>query len=441
VTIVFALVVLASSARAAPVEAPRLPVERPPLSAPALMPSAAASALVPATPYLPGFEPAEPPPRPEAGAPFAAPLVREQGVRELRGAGILAVDFKDSTALHATIGNRRARARIAAALDYAEATAARFNGSVVRRMGDGHAVAFPSADEAIDAALAIQSGLRAWSEAVGAPDVRLRAGVHAGRVLAESDGRSVEVYGQAVERAITLADESRGGDVAVEPGLARRVLSRAAATGAYASYPGDETALIRPHPLKVLDDPLALQAPLSVREFTRAATLFAGLDDWPEVFETRGRRPAYRTAKAFHAWARKTVEAHGGFIVKTEGETVMASFPNAAEALRAGVELQAGLKDAMKDAPLADLVRARVGVGYGRVMREDTLEGPDFYGNTVNAAARLMRLAAPGEVLASGSVLTDPRAAHMMLGRPRSKVPVKGFKDRLTVLHIPVVDR
>jgi class 3 adenylate cyclase len=144
---------------------------------------------------------------------------------------------------------------------------------------------------------------------------------------------------------------------------------------------------------------------------------------------------------AFRRHVRAVVERHGGLLVKAEGETVMASFPSAAASLRAAAGIQAGLDAALKDAPLGAIARARVGISYGRVLREDRLDGFDFFGNTVNAAARLMRLAAPGEVLASSALLADPEAAALLSGAERRRVRLKGFDGEQTVLRPPEAPR
>lgn len=164
--------------------------------------------------------------------------------------------------------------------------------------------------------------------------------------------------------------------------------------------------------------------------------MFASLADWTAAYETRGRRAAHATTKAFHAHVARAVASRGGIVVKTEGETVMAVFPAPADAVRAAVELQRGLAEGLRGSPLAEGAAARVGLGWGRALREDSLDGADYFGNSVNAAARLMRMAAPGEVAAGGSLLDDPAAAELLAGAERGEAPAKGFAAPLTVLRL-----
>lgn len=364
-----------------------------------------------------------------AAPPLA--LTPSAGVYERRGVGLLAVDLRDSTALHQQLGNRQAHAFTASALDLAEATAAAFDGRVVRRMGDGYLMIFPEPERAMHAAAAIQESLPAWREREKAPPLKLRAAVHAGRVLVDARGARPEAYGQSVERVLALADRSTGEEVVMEPALAARLL--AAGWAARATPAGVEGATsLRPR----AGAPPALPAAKSPARaaFEHRATLFASLVDWPAVFEKHGRRRAYATVKAFHAHVEDIAVRAGGQVVKTSGDTVMATFPDAASAVRAGLELQRRLGELRAASPLGRHVAARVGVSAGRVLREDAEAGADFFGNTVNAAARLMKRARPGEVLVGGRALdADREAAALMAGAERSEAAVKGFSSPIPV--------
>lgn len=356
------------------------------------------------------------------------------GVYERRGVGLLAVDLRDSTALHASIGNRAAHALTAGALDLAEATARAFDGAVVRRMGDGYLMVFPEAHRAMAAAAAIQESLPAWRESRGAPGLELRAAVHAGRVLVDARGRSPEAYGQSVERALALADRSTGGRIAMEPKLQDQLLGEGWGLRADASVDAG-VAFLRPR--AAAEGALPPARELARGEFIEAATLFASLADWPSVFEKHGRRRAYATLKAFHALAAEVTDAEGGTVIKTSGDSLMASFPSAAAAVRAGLALQRRMGELRRASPLGRYALAKVGVSWGRVLRDEGPEGVDHFGNTVNAAARLMKRAQPGQLLVAGRALTgDAEAAALMEGAERSEAALKGFPQPIPLAAV-----
>jgi len=367
---------------------------------------------------VPPAPPALSPPQASAEAPrIPLDLSAAAGVYERRGAGLLVVDFKDSTPLHLALGNRAAHVVVAAALDYTEASAALFDGVVIRRLGDGQLIVFPRLKDAQMAAEAIQNGLERWRRTTHAPPLALRAAVHGGRVLIDASGERPEIYGQSVETALRLSTVGRGGDIARETAAGRAAVSAPERREPPSPTPG-------------------LQASLATAKMTRAAVLFAGLADFISAYERFGRRLAYATVKAFHEHVRLVVEELGGRVVKTEGETVMAAFDSAEAAARAGARIQERLPSLRRAAPLGPVVSARVGLTYGRVLRQDSLEGPDYFGNRVNAAARLMRSAEPGQVLASDSLLADENADAALMSARREKLVLKGFAEPVGVLRL-----
>lgn len=88
------------------------------------------------------------------------------------------------------------------------------------------------------------------------------------------------------------------------------------------------------------------------------------------------------------------VTSHGGRIVKLMGDGALVDFPSVVEAIGAAVEIQQALQD--HDGP----IRLRIGISLGDVV----MDGDDIYGEGVNLAARLERMAAPGGICISSVV-------------------------------------
>jgi adenylate cyclase len=91
---------------------------------------------------------------------------------------------------------------------------------------------------------------------------------------------------------------------------------------------------------------------------------------------------------------------HGGRVVKSTGDGVLAEFGSTLEALSALIELQQGMANANREQPEADRIVFRAGVHLGEVIVEDN----DIYGDAVNIAARLQGEALPGGILISRAV-------------------------------------
>ncbi len=89
------------------------------------------------------------------------------------------------------------------------------------------------------------------------------------------------------------------------------------------------------------------------------------------------------------------VDAHQGEIVATAGDSVIAAFASASDAVRAALDMQTAI---VEDA--GDLFRLRIGVHFGDVAQT----GDTLLGDGVNIAARLEPLAPHGGILISGVV-------------------------------------
>ena len=95
-----------------------------------------------------------------------------------------------------------------------------------------------------------------------------------------------------------------------------------------------------------------------------------------------------------------TIARHDGRIFNTGGDSVLAEFASAVEAVRCALSWQE--KIASRNARLADdrKLMFRIGINVGDVMVKDD----DLFGDGVNLAARLEGLCGSGEVYVSGSV-------------------------------------
>ena len=107
-----------------------------------------------------------------------------------------------------------------------------------------------------------------------------------------------------------------------------------------------------------------------------------------------------RALNEFRALFRKRIEAHGGRLVDTAGDSILAEFPSAVEAVDCADEIQHEL--AKRNSQLAEHRRMqfRIGINLGDVIEQ---EDGTIYGDGVNVAARLQTLAEPGGICVSGT--------------------------------------
>jgi len=91
---------------------------------------------------------------------------------------------------------------------------------------------------------------------------------------------------------------------------------------------------------------------------------------------------------------------HHGRIVSTAGDSVLAEFSSAVEAVRCAVEIQDALKTRNDSLPEHRKMLFRVGVNLGDVV----INHDDILGDGVNVAARLESMAEPGGICIASSV-------------------------------------
>jgi adenylate cyclase len=92
------------------------------------------------------------------------------------------------------------------------------------------------------------------------------------------------------------------------------------------------------------------------------------------------------------------IATHGGRIANTAGDSVLAEFGSAVDAVRCAMEAQGALANANSSFPESRHINFRIGVHVGDVM----VRAGDLFGDGVNIAARLQTLAKAGGLCVSG---------------------------------------
>ena len=125
------------------------------------------------------------------------------------------------------------------------------------------------------------------------------------------------------------------------------------------------------------------------------------------------------------------VRDHDGAVVKTIGDAVMASFTDPAQAVRAALAMQAGI------ASSAHLV-LKVGVHAGPSVVVTLNDRLDYFGSTVNMAARLQGQSAGDDIVLSHAVAADPAVQEILATVPKrhETVPLKGFDEPVSFVRL-----
>lgn len=153
---------------------------------------------------------------------------------------------------------------------------------------------------------------------------------------------------------------------------------------------------------------LAPEASFAVRSLT---FLFTDIKGSTEMYEALGDAGAYAIVQQHFRVMSEVIRRHEGGIVKTIGDAVMAVFPVNADGVRAACEIQRTF-GASAD-PLRK-VEVKIGLHRGPAIAVTSNRAVDYFGRTVNVAARAEGQARPREVLVTAAVLGDPAVrAHL----------------------------
>ncbi|HEY3360040.1 MAG TPA: DUF5939 domain-containing protein [Polyangia bacterium] len=167
--------------------------------------------------------------------------------------------------------------------------------------------------------------------------------------------------------------------------------------------------------------------------------LFTDIKGSTEMYERLGDAAAYALVQRHFGLMTDVIRRREGGVVKTIGDAVMASFGVNRDAVAAALEIQEGF--ARVDPPLSQ-IEVKIGLHRGPTIAVTSNRMLDFFGRTVNLAARVQGHSRAGEVLLSEAVASDPAVAELLRERGltsgRIEATLKGIPHpvRLASLRI-----
>src|SRR5215813_7868149 len=110
-----------------------------------------------------------------------------------------------------------------------------------------------------------------------------------------------------------------------------------------------------------------------------------------------------RDLKAHQAVVLPIVSEHGGRIIDTAGDGILAEFPSVLSAVECAAAIQRIMAQRNADVEETRRMRFRIGINQGDIVFDDAR----IYGDGVNVAARLENIAEPGGICISRKVYED----------------------------------
>jgi len=160
--------------------------------------------------------------------------------------------------------------------------------------------------------------------------------------------------------------------------------------------------------------------------------LFTDLKNSTRLYREIGDATAFGRVMNHFDVLKQTIAEQDGALVKTIGDAVMAVFRRPGNALRAMLEAQERLANP-PDGMLPLTLKA--GMHTGPCIAVTLNDRLDYFGSTVNLAARLEGQSTGGDVVISTAVYSDPEVRELLQECParlvatRFTIPLKGFDD------------
>jgi class 3 adenylate cyclase len=165
--------------------------------------------------------------------------------------------------------------------------------------------------------------------------------------------------------------------------------------------------------------------------------LFSDLVDSTKLFADIGDAAAYQLVREHYAILGEVVREHDGTIVKTRGDGIHAAFLTPDAALLAAIEMQQSIGQFNSESSSAPIT-IRIGINSGSSISVNLNDRLDYYGKTVNLAARLEGQGESGDISMSRKFVEDPAVAEILQSynlREREAL-FKGYSEPLTIYQI-----
>ena len=170
-------------------------------------------------------------------------------------------------------------------------------------------------------------------------------------------------------------------------------------------------------------------------KITSLTFLFTDLKSSTELYERVGDIVAYDLVREHFRVLNEIVASEAGAVVKTIGDAVMATFPSPDRALAAALRMRKSVHALKKD------LLIKIGIHEGPCLAVTLNDRLDYFGQTVNIAARVQGLANERAIFATKPVVQHPQVVKMLaadkLVPTEQLAALRGVADKMAVFQIP----
>jgi len=175
-------------------------------------------------------------------------------------------------------------------------------------------------------------------------------------------------------------------------------------------------------------------------KITSLTFLFTDLKGSTALYERVGDLVAYDLVRQHFGVLNEIVAAGAGAVVKTMGDAVMATFPTPDRALAAALRMREEMARINAERGNEDLL-LKIGIHEGPCLAVTLNNSQDYFGQTVNVAARVQGLASSRAIYVTKPVIEDTKVAGILatsgLKPAMQLAALRGITDETAVYAIP----
>jgi class 3 adenylate cyclase len=175
-------------------------------------------------------------------------------------------------------------------------------------------------------------------------------------------------------------------------------------------------------------------------QITNLTFLFTDLKGSTALYKQVGDLAAFHLVREHFALLTEIVATQGGAIVRTIGDAVMATFPTPDRAVAAALQMREGMLRLNAQHKRDDLL-LKIGIHEGPCLAVIQNGRQDYFGQTVNIAARVQELAIARSILATGQVIENLQTSMLLKSHDLKPVArgaaLRGIADEMMIYEIP----
>jgi len=168
---------------------------------------------------------------------------------------------------------------------------------------------------------------------------------------------------------------------------------------------------------------------------TSITFLFTDLKGSTALYDRVGDIVAYDLVREHFRILQEIVASEGGAVVKTIGDAVMATFPTPDRAVAAALRMRDSVQNLKND------LLVKIGIHEGPCLAVTLNERLDYFGQTVNIAARVQSLADSRAIFVTKSVVENSQVSKILeeskIKLTEQSAALRGVADKMTVFQIP----